>query len=54
MNDDVLRIIEELKKRNISENEIDVAKIMMGMNPFETHGLSIDELRVKAIMGGTI
>ncbi len=52
MLDEKIDIIEELRKRNISESEIDVAIIMMGKDPFVTKALTADELRIKSIMEG--
>lgn len=51
MNEKIINIIENIKERGASETEIDVAKIMMGVDPFITKGLTVNELRVKAIMG---
>ncbi len=49
---DKLDIIEELVERNTPTGQIDVAKIMMCIDPLETRGLTLDELRIKEMIGG--
>ena len=48
---DEIDIIEVIRQRCVPEEQIDAAKIMMGVDPFVTRRLSTQEHRIMAIIG---
>ncbi len=49
--DDEIDVIEKLQERGVTAVEIDVAKIMLGVDPLTTRGLTPTELHVMGIIG---